>query len=102
MSVDMMRIGTATAPYPVWGKSTRHYEVREGGIASQIEEAVSAGTASLAQLTPAKRDLRRLPRAELVNIARSAFGMWAGRDDIGDAVEYVRRLRANWRHTAAD
>lgn len=102
MSVDIIRGGIATVAYPVWSKSTAHYEVREGGIGSQIEETVTAGTASLAQPTLAERNLQGLPREELVNIARGAFGMWAGRDDIGDAVEYVRRLRASWRHTAED
>lgn len=27
---------------------------------------------------------------------REAFGMWADRDDIGDAVEWVNAIRAGW------
>ena len=33
-------------------------------------------------------------RAELVKLARESFGMWADRDDIGDAVEWINALRA--------
>ncbi|MGH7802559.1 MAG: hypothetical protein ACREOW_18370 [Thermodesulfobacteriota bacterium] len=41
----------------------------------------------------------RLPgktREELVNLVREAFGMWSSREDISDAVEYVRQLRESW------
>ena len=41
----------------------------------------------------------RLPgktREELVNLVREAFGMWSSREDIPDAVEYVRQLRESW------
>lgn len=35
-------------------------------------------------------------RAEHVRLAREAFGMWAKRDDIGEAVEWVNAIRAGW------
>jgi hypothetical protein len=43
-----------------------------------------------------------LSREERVRIAKSAFGMWADREDLGDTVEYVTRLRASWERTAED
>lgn len=39
---------------------------------------------------------RKLARAEQVRLARETFGMWAKRDDIGDAVEWVNAIRAGW------
>ena len=41
----------------------------------------------------------RLPgktREELVRLVREAFGVWSSREDIPDAVEYVRQLRGSW------
>jgi hypothetical protein len=41
----------------------------------------------------------RLPgktREELVRLVREAFGVWSSREDIPDAVEYVRQLRESW------
>jgi predicted DNA-binding antitoxin AbrB/MazE fold protein len=38
----------------------------------------------------ASRDERRRQRI------RESFGMWADRDDIGDAVEWVNQIRAGW------
>lgn len=35
-------------------------------------------------------------RAETVKLASESFGMWADRDDIGDAVEWVNEIRAGW------
>lgn len=35
-------------------------------------------------------------RAEQVKLAREAFGMWADRDDIGDAVDWINEIRAGW------
>ncbi len=47
---------------------------------------------------PRKRKIvarRRKPsRAELEKLARESFGMWADRDDIGDAVEWINQIRA--------
>lgn len=43
----------------------------------------------------ASRD-RKPARAERVRLAREAFGMWANREDIGDAVEWVNAIRAGW------
>ena len=44
-----------------------------------------------------RRRARSKPtRAELVKLARESFGMWADRDDIGDAVEWVNEIRAGW------
>ncbi|MCX7838086.1 MAG: antitoxin family protein [Anaerolineae bacterium] len=43
----------------------------------------------------ASRD-RKSARAERVQLAREAFGMWANREDIGDAVEWTNALRASW------
>jgi hypothetical protein len=41
-----------------------------------------------------------LSREERVKIARSAFGMWADREDLGDTADYVSRLRASWERAA--
>lgn len=35
-------------------------------------------------------------REELVRLVRGAFGMWSSREDIPDAIEYVRQLREFW------
>lgn len=57
---------------------------REGiSRAEAIRRAVEALTASM---RPPKKDISHY------------FGMWKDRDDIGDGVEYQRRLRAEWDH----
>ncbi|OGO37526.1 MAG: hypothetical protein A2Z03_09010 [Chloroflexi bacterium RBG_16_56_8] len=43
-----------------------------------------------------KRRRAKPTRAELVKLASESFGMWADRDDIGDAVEWVNKIRAGW------
>ena len=35
------------------------------------------------------------------SVVDNAFGIWADRDDIGDSVEYVRKMRAGWRKRTA-
>jgi metal-responsive CopG/Arc/MetJ family transcriptional regulator len=60
---------------------------KEEGIsrAEAIREAV--GKLLVEKTSPAKdRDA----------ILERTFGMWKDRDDIGDAVEYQRKLRAEW------
>lgn len=60
------------------------------------------GVFSSTEAMMARRDLSTRSREEIVRIARSARGMWADREDIGDAVEYVNRLRASWERRAGD
>ncbi len=52
-------------------------------------------------LVPRKRKTVARPsskptRAEIVKLASDSFGMWADRDDIGDAVEWINEIRAGW------
>lgn len=60
------------------------------------------GVSSNTEVMVGRRDLSTRSREELVRIARSARGMWADREDLGDAVEYVNRLRASWERRAGD
>jgi len=60
------------------------------------------GVFSTTEAMMAKRDLSTRSREEIVKIARSARGMWADRDDLGDTVEYVNRLRVSWERRAGD
>lgn len=60
------------------------------------------GVFSTTEVMMARRDLSTRSREEIVRIARSARGMWADRDDLGDTVEYVNRLRASWERRAED
>jgi len=60
------------------------------------------GVSSNTEVMVARRGLSTRSREELVRIARSARGMWADREDLGDAVEYVNRLRASWERRAGD
>ena len=46
--------------------------------------------------------MTELSREERVRIAKGAFGMWADRQDLGDTVEYVTRLRASWERATED
>ncbi|MDE3088184.1 MAG: antitoxin family protein [Chloroflexota bacterium] len=42
-------------------------------------------------------DRRNAAQDELVKQRiRDSFGMWADRDDIGDAVEWINEIRAGW------
>ncbi|MBI4789060.1 MAG: antitoxin family protein [Chloroflexi bacterium] len=44
-----------------------------------------------------RRDRKSLANDELIKQrVRESFGMWADRDDIGDAVEWVNKNRAGW------
>jgi len=47
-------------------------------------------------LVTKKRRRAKGTREELVQCAKAAFGLWADREDVGDAVEYENRLRAGW------
>ena len=49
-------------------------------------------------LVPARRKKHAKPaRDELLKQRiRESFGMWADRDDIGDAVEWINSIRAGW------
>lgn len=44
-----------------------------------------------------RRVVKNETRDELVKQRiRESFGMWADRDDIGDAVEWINEIRAGW------
>jgi hypothetical protein len=60
------------------------------------------GVFSTTEVIMTRRDLSTRSREEIVRIARSARGMWADREDLGDTVEYVNRLRASWERRAED
>ena len=60
------------------------------------------GVFSTTEAMMVRRDLSTRSREEIVRIARSARGMWADRDDLGDTVEYVNRLRVSWERRVED
>lgn len=57
---------------------------------------VSAGVFASISAPMEKPHMDELSREERVRIAKSAFGMWADREDLGDTIDYVTRLRASW------
>jgi hypothetical protein len=79
-------------------RSPREYDLLQFILVTEAATALSRPP----QLMAARSGLSRLSREELVRIARSARGMWADREDIGDTVEYVSRLRASWERRMED
>ena len=45
------------------------------------------------------REIVLQPRGK--SVVDTAFGIWADRDDMGDSVEYVRKMREGWKKRTA-
>jgi hypothetical protein len=79
-------------------KVTERGKVQDGGLVLARPLPLPEGTEVLVQVEPvapapaasAGKDFAALP----------FFGMWAGRDDLGESADHVRREREQWHQRA--
>jgi hypothetical protein len=99
LSVTRIHLGGETAPgWVILDRFNRNFDI----LGEHSPKDVSAGVFASISAPMEKPHMDELSREERVRIAKSAFGMWADREDLGDTVEYVTRLRASWERTAED